>query len=138
MDDNTQVLIDEGEYELAYECHETTYYMGGSPKVTVWLKIIDQSEHYSIILPRYYNAKSLIDGPAVGGLFTVGINSDCAHEFAWIEDKRINPNHVTLEEYQNKTIIGEVKTVTKRYDKSECHPCMQYSKIARLLRAGSL
>ena len=129
------ILIPEGEYEFAYECHETSYYMGGHAKVTVWLKIIDSSEHYETSLPRYYNAKSLLDKPSVGGAFTVGMGSDCAHEFAWITNKLIDPANVTLEEFSDLVILGEVKTVDKTRKKKERHPLMQYSKVNALLKA---
>ena len=134
MDNNSLILIPEGEYELTYECHETNYFISGSAKVSVWFQIIDQSEHYGTLLPRHYNAQKLIDGPAVGGAFTVGMGSDCAHEFAWIADKQINPDCVTLIEFKHKVILGEVTTVKKTRNKKERHPCMQYSKIGSLLR----
>ena len=129
------ILIPPGEYELTYTCHETSYYMGGQAKVAVWFEIIDHSDHYGTSLARYYNAKSLIDKPSVGGAFTVGMGSDCAHEFAWITNQLIDPANVTLEEFSDLVILGEVKTVDKTRKKKERHPLMQYSKVNALLKA---
>ena len=53
------ILIPEGEYELMYECHETSYYIGGDAKVAVWFQIVDHSEYYGTSLARHYNAKKL-------------------------------------------------------------------------------
>ena len=131
------ILIPEGEYELMYECHETSYYIGGDAKVAVWFQIVDHSEYYGTSLARHYNAKKLIGKPAVGGAFTVGMGSDCAHEFAWVTNQLINPARVTLEEFTNIVVLGEIKTVTKTSKKKERHPLMHYSKINAILKASN-
>ena len=129
------ILIPEGEYELMYQCHETSYYMGGVAKVAVWFEIVDHSEYFGTSLARHYNAKGLIDKPSVGGTFKVGMGSDCANEFAWVTNQRINPARVTLKEFENVVVLGEVMTVKKTSKKKARHPVMQYSKVSALLKA---
>ena len=131
------ILIPEGEYELVYECHETSYYIGGDAKVAVWFQIADHSEYYGTSLARHYNAKSLIDKPSIGGAFTVGMGSDCAHEFAWVTNKLINPHRVTLEEFNNVLVLAEIKTVTQTSKRKDRHPLMHYSKINAILKASN-
>ena len=135
-DEYTNILIPEKEYVFSYEYHETYYYCR-SPKVKVWLRIIDESEYYGRLLFRNYNAKSLIDKPAVYGAFKVAEGSDCADEFPWVANKQINPEFVTLEEFNDKEITAEVRTVKTTRHKTAKHPLRQYSTIKCITGASS-
>jgi hypothetical protein len=128
LEDYKQILIPEKEYVFSYECHETYYYCS-SPKVKVWLRIIDESEYYGTLLYRSYNAKKLIDKPSYYGSFTVAEGSDCADEFPWVAEKPIDPNCVTLEEFNDKEILAEVRTVKTTRHKTAKHPIRHYSTI---------
>jgi hypothetical protein len=125
-------LITPGEYELAFQYHRTLYLFGRAPKVACYFKIMTMGQHFELILPRYYNAKTLSSKPRKGGAFKVGWHSDFLREYAALFGLPPRLDRVSTETFRNVILRGRVAQVTTDSKQRVIPDPLRYSVIAEL------
>lgn len=124
--------VPDGEYELSFQDHTTTYLYGRSPKVCCYFKIVTIGPHFEQILPRYYNVKTLNTKPRKRGGFTVGRHSDFLREYVRLFGLPSRQDRISTEAFRNVIVIGRTKTVDVDSKQRVIPEPLRYSVIAEL------
>lgn len=127
------VLIAPGEYELAFQWHRTLYLFGRAPKVACYFKVMTMGPHFEMILPRYYNAKTLSSKPRKGGAFKVGWHSDFLREYAALFGLPARLDRISTEAFKTAIVRGRVETVTTDSKQRQIPEPLRYSVIVELI-----
>ncbi len=133
---NKIIRVPSGEYTLKFTGWKTGLYFGCQPKLVLLFTITDFGKYFEWHLERFYNVRRLKGKPRKNGNFHAGRSSDIVRDFArvcHVPVKRLD--RIPLSALYDIAIIGEVETVTKGHDQEEIPGTVQYSKIARLVRA---
>ncbi len=127
------VLIDEGDYEFIYDHHETYLYLGKSPKLAVWFKIISKSKFNGIYIPRYYNVAKVNGKREINGLFDPkGQKSDLVREATLVTGEIPERYNESLSSWKGIVVLGYVHAVQKNSNGQKLHEKLHYSVIKYL------
>lgn len=126
------VLIEPGEYELAFQHHKTLYLFGRAPKIACYFNIVTQGKYFGVQLARWYNAKTLKSKPRKGGAFSVGWHSDFVREYAAIFGLPPRLDRFSTEAFKTAIVRGKVETVTTDSKQRRIPDVLRYSIIKEL------
>lgn len=126
------LLVEPGEYELAFQFHRTMYLFGRAPKVACYFKIMTMGKHFEVILPRWYNVKTLSSKPRKGGGFKVGWNCDFVREYASLFGLPARMDRISSETFKTVIVRGQVVTVTTDSKQRQIPEALRYSVIKEI------
>lgn len=132
IEGNRPILIDPGEYDLAFQFHRTLYLFGRAPKIACYFSIVTQGRHFGVQLARWYNVKTLNGKQRKGGAFKVGWHSDFVREYAAIFGLPPRLDRISTEEFRRAVVRGRVDTVTTDSKQRQIPEPLRYSIIAEL------
>lgn len=127
------VLIEPGEYELAFQFHRTLFLFGRAPKLCCYFKIITPGKYFGVTMCRYYNVKSLTGKPRKGGAFKVGWYSDLVREYVTIFGLLSRPDRISTTTYKTAIVRGRVGIVCTNSKQRSIPELLRYSVITELL-----
>lgn len=128
------VLVPDGQYELAYIGHQTTFMFRKVPKLVVSFRIITMGEHFSKEIARFYNVNRIIGKEKKNGSFSVGPRSDFVYEFLSIfpDYRPKRKDRFPMSWLKDTPVYGETRTVLKDSRQRNLPGQLQYSVIKRL------
>lgn len=136
--DSPRPLLPEGRYQLALAHHETHVMFKGSkrasPKLTLWLRLCEPgTPYFGLLIPRYYNVRALTSKEGRGGRFKAGWGSDLAIEYCELFKPLDRLDRISLANFRNHILIGEVRTVERNALQRELPSALRYSVVGRLI-----
>ena len=136
--DDELVLVPEGNYELAYQKHDTWLYMGRYPKVKITFRIFSFGEHHNKPLIAYYNPKKIMGKPKPKGKFSAGWRSRLMMDFATCFGAPARKDQIPMSKFEESIVIGKVRTVTHNKDQRKYPDGLEYSVVSELLGVKKL
>jgi hypothetical protein len=134
LDGDRPPLILPGIYDFRFEYYETKVLFGRAPKLILWFTIISFGEYFDRVrLPRYYNARKLMERPRKWGRFKVGYKSDFLREYATLFVTPPRLDRVPMSEFERVIVVGKVRTVANGSKQESIPAALQYSVIGQLV-----
>ena len=135
VDDDLPPKIPPGEYTVQMKTFTTAMMFGGkAPKLVIDFVIVEQGDHFGLVLPKYYNVKKLIGRPQQGGRFQASAKGDFARDYfelMQMGDRRLD--RLPMSVMEGVTFLAKVSTVKRARDR-DIPEALQYSKIDRLIK----
>lgn len=126
-------LIPAGEYMLAYVEHFTQK-AKGTGKITISFSVT-KGDFSGAILPAYYRVK-LTGPPGKFGPFSASKQGEYYEQMCDLIPELIGgrTDRISPQRLKGKTVLGEVVTVTTKWNGQQRKEHTQYSKVKRLIR----
>jgi hypothetical protein len=133
IDGERPILVTPGEYDFAFDYHETAYLFGRAPKLCCYFHIVTPGQFFEAQLCRYYNVKTLASKPRKGGAFKIGWKSDFLREYAILFGLPPRLDRVSTEAFKSKIIRGRVTSVSRDSKQRVIPESLRYSVISELV-----
>jgi hypothetical protein len=134
LDGEAKALVPAGEYQLAFDHHETAVMFGRAPKLVLWFRIVTMGDHFEKRVPRFYNVTRLIGRPCKHGRFKVGRSSAFLREYLRLFHCTNRLDRIPMSRFEQHVIVGKVRTVRIGGDQKRIPETLQYSVIDELVR----
>ena len=137
LEDDRLPLLPPDTYGLRYISHKTSLYNGTQPKLEISFLVTWPQEFSGAVVTRYYNVKRLRGASGEKGGFVPGFRGDFLIEYLSLFGGDFGRlDRMPMSVFRNKTIVGEVITVTEARGRKRPEP-LHYSKVAKLLYIDS-
>jgi hypothetical protein len=139
IDGDRPPLVAAGIYDLAFVHYETVRLYGGrAEKIALWWRIVSLGTVNGVVLPRYYNVKTLVGKPGKGGRFRIGWKSDFVREYALLYGLPSRLDRIAMTRFHDSVVVGRVRGVSRDYRDREIPKDLCYSVVGELLKVKEL
>ena len=124
-----------GEYEVAFDFHETALMFGSSPKLILWFHVVSMGEQFEVVLPRYYTPKLLIGTVGRNGRYAPK-GQTCSLVIEYLRCHGTRParlDRIPMTTWNDGIYLARVRDVTQNSQQKKLPSAIRYSVIDELL-----